>query len=221
MKIMLAEDSRDLNRAVCAVLAREDYTVDSANDGEEALRYIIQDSYDVIILDSILPNMTGSEILSEIRRRHILTPVILLASRSEAEDISADRDMGAVEYLPKPFALKKLLARVRSLTHRGSDHSRDTLSCEDVKLTRDDLTMSSGNSVRLSIKEFQLMRTLILNKDSELTTQYILEEVWRTEPEADKNTVWLYISYLKAKLAAIGSSISIEGCRGGSFKLVK
>ena len=221
MKIMIAEDTRDLNRAVCAVLEREGYSVDTAYDGEEALRYIIQDSYDVIILDIMMPKMTGLEVLSEIRRRHILTPVMLLTAKAEVDDRVAGLDAGADDYLPKPFAIKELLARVRALTRRYTDFSGNKVSFEDIDLSSDDLTLSSGNSVRLSIKEFELMHMLIMNPDVTLSTQYILERVWKTEPEADENTVWLYISYLRAKLAAVGSSISISGSRGGSFKLVK
>ncbi|MCR4673259.1 MAG: response regulator transcription factor [Lachnospiraceae bacterium] len=221
MKIMLAEDTKDLNRAVCAVLTREGYSVDTAYDGEEALRYIIQDSYDVIILDIMMPKMTGLEVLAEIRRRHILTPVMLLTAKAEIDDRVAGLDAGADDYLPKPFAIKELLARVRAMTRRYTDFSGNKVSYDDINLSSDDLTLSSGNSVRLSIKEFELMHILIMNPDIELTTQYILERVWKTEPEADENTVWLYISYLRAKLAAVGSSVSISGSRGGSFKLVK
>ena len=178
MKLLLAEDTQDLNRAVTALLRHQEYEVDSAFDGEEALEYIKRDCYDGIILDIMMPKKDGLEVLKELRSRHILTPVLLLTAKAEVDDRVAGLDAGADDYLPKPFAMKELLARIRAMTRRSSTYS-----------------------------------------EGDLTTEYLLSHVWKHEPEAQEDTVWLYISYLKGKLRSIGSPVTISGIRGGSFGL--
>jgi len=219
MKLLLAEDTIDLNRAVSTVLRHENYIVDSAYDGEEALEFIKKDSYDCIILDIMMPKRDGLEVLREIRDRHILTPVMLLTAKTEVDDKVNGLDAGADDYLAKPFAIKELLARIRSLTRRGSDYSGRELLFANVSLSAENFAMTAENSVRLSIKEFELMQLLMMNADRELSTGYILEHVWKNEENAQDDTVWLYISYLKAKLRAVGTNVSIDGSRGGNFRL--
>ena len=219
MKLLLAEDTRDLNRALSTVLEHENYQVDSAYDGEEALELIKKTGYDGIILDIMMPKKDGLEVLREIRSRHILTPVLLLTAKAEVDDRVAGLDAGADDYLPKPFPMKELLARIRSMTRRYGEYSGRLLSFLDVTLSGETFELRSSNSVRLSIKEFELMQALMTNPDMELSTQYLLEHVWKNEPGAQSSTVWLYISYLKGKLRAVGSPVSITGEPGGSFRL--
>ncbi|MGI6212087.1 MAG: response regulator transcription factor [Anaerovoracaceae bacterium] len=219
MKVLLAEDTGDLNRAVSKMLELQGYEVDSAFDGEEALSFTMQDSYDVIILDIMMPKKDGLEVLREIRGRHILTPVILLTAKAEVDDRVAGLDAGADDYLPKPFAMKELLARVRSAARRAMTYNQKTLQYEDVSLNGETFSMETANAVQLSVKEFELMQTLIQNADLELSTEYLLEHIWPNEPDAQEDTVWLYISYLKGKLKAIGSAVSIKGERGGCFQI--
>ena len=219
MKLLLTEDTQDLNRAVTALLRHQEYEVDSAFDGEEALEYIKRDCYDGIILDIMMPKKDGLEVLKELRSRHILTPVLLLTAKAEVDDRVAGLDAGADDYLPKPFAMKELLARIRAMTRRSSTYSEGEWIFGDISLNAENFAMSARNSVRLSIKEFELMQTLIANSDRDLTTEYLLSHVWKHEPEAQEDTVWLYISYLKGKLRSIGSPVTISGIRGGSFGL--
>ena len=219
MKLLLAEDTRDLSRAEVAVLEHEGYTVDPAYDGAEALLKIENRTYDGLILDIMMPKMTGLEVLSEIRKRGILTPVLLLTAKAEIDDRVTGLDLGADDYLTKPFAMKELLARVRSMTRRKNEYSSDTLSIEDITLSAQSLELKSENSVRLSIKEFELMKMLILNPDRTLETSYLINNIWGTEPDADSDTVWLYISYLRKKLDYIDSQLVIDGERGGSYLL--
>jgi len=219
MKILLAEDTADLNRAVSAVLEHEGYTVDRAFDGAEALDFIRSNSYDAIVLDIMMPKKTGIEVLEEIRLRHITTPVMLLTAKTEVDDRVAGLDAGADDYLPKPFAMKELLARLRSLIRRTTDYEEGAFSFEGVSLDPTGFTLEARNSVRLSIKEFELMKALMASPDIELSTEHLLGHVWRREPDAREDTVWLYISYLKGKLRAVGSDVTISGERGGSFRL--
>jgi len=219
MKILLAEDTADLNRAVSAALRFEKYDVDSALDGAEAIDYLRKESYDAIILDIMMPKVDGITVLKEIRSRHIITPVILLTAKAEIDDRVAGLDAGADDYLPKPFAMKELMARLRSLIRRRESYEEGKFSFEDVSLDPAELVLMSVNSVRLSIKEYELMKALMINADIELTTEYLLSHVWKNEPGAQEDTVWLYISYLKGKLASVGSPVTIEGRRGGNFRL--
>ena len=220
MKILLAEDTKDLNRAVTAILTHEGYDVTSAYDGQEASDYLQQDSFDVIILDIMMPKKDGLQVLQELRGHGIVTPVMMLTAKTEVDDRVTGLDMGADDYLTKPFAMKELIARVRSLTRRMRDYNDDHIQYADITLDSASFELTSGNTVRLSIKEYELMRTLILNKDVDLSTQYLTEHVWKNE-DAQADTVWLYISYLRAKLMSIGSSVQINGQRGGSFRITQ
>ena len=220
MKILLAEDTKDLNRAVTAILTHEGYDVTSAYDGQEASDYLQQDSFDVIILDIMMPKKDGLQVLQELRGHGIVTPVMMLTAKTEVDDRVTGLDMGADDYLTKPFAMKELIARVRSLTRRMRDYNDDHIQYADITLDSASFELTSGNTVRLSIKEYELMRTLILNKDVDLSTQYLIEHVWKNE-DAQADTDWLYISYLRAKLMSIGSSVQINGQRGGSFRITQ
>ena len=219
MKILFAEDTADLNRAVSAALRLQGFDVDNVFDGEEALARLTKEGYDCIILDIMMPKKDGLEVLKELRSRHILTPVLLLTAKAEIDDRVTGLDAGADDYLPKPFAMKELMARVRSMVRRRDVYEENALTCKDVKLDPAGMVLSSRNSVRLSIREYELLRTLMSNSDMELSTGFLLDHIWRNEQGAQEDTVWLYISYLKGKLASVGSSITITGEKGGSFRL--
>ncbi len=221
MKILLADDTAELNRSVSFILQHEKYEVDSALDGEEALEYIKSDSYDMIILDIMMPKVDGLSVLREIRKRHILTPVILLTAMSDIEDRVAGLDAGADDYIAKPFDCKELLARIRALIRRTPVNEPECLSVFDITLDTGKYSLSAKSTVRLSNKEFETMMLILSNPDMELSTKYLLEHVWHDEAGAHEDTVWLYISYLKRKLSMINSVMSISGEKGGSFKLYK
>ena len=219
MKILLAEDTRDLNRAVTALLNHEGYEVDSAFDGEEAMDYILKSDYDGVVLDIMMPKKDGLEVLTEMRSRHILTPVMLLTAKTEIDDRVAGLDAGADDYLPKPFAMKELLARIRSMTRRTREYGSNELAFEDLTLSPKGFVLSSRNTVILTAKEYELMDVLMANRDTELSTEYLLSHIWRDEENAHADTVWLYISYLKGKLKSVGSKVGITGAKGESFRL--
>ncbi len=219
MKVLIAEDTKDLNHAVSVLLQREGYDVDQAYDGGQALDAIENTGYDAVILDIMMPVYDGLTVLKKMRQKHILTPVMLLTAKSDVDDRVAGLDAGADDYLPKPFAMKEFLARVRALVRRGGDYSSDMLKFADLCLNGSDLSLSAGNTVRLSIKEYELMRELMLNPGNPLTTEQIIGKVWKGETENGEDAVWLYICYLKNKLRSIVSAVSITGEKGGSFGL--
>lgn len=219
MKILLAEDTKDLNRVLTAVLQHEQYDVDSVYDGQEAADHIEVDAYDCIILDIMMPKKNGIEVLELIRAKNILTPVLMLTAKAEIEDRVAGLDAGADDYLTKPFAMKELLARVRALTRRKNEYAARNLSYKDISLRSESLELKSENSVRLSMKEFALMQSLMLNQERYLDTAFLKERVWDNDPDVREDTVRLYISYLKRKLKAIASSVDIEGNHETGYKL--
>ena len=195
--------------------------MDSAYDGEEALSFLTAGSYDGIILDIMMPKVSGIEVLTSLRKMNDSTPVLLLTAKAEVDDRVSGLDAGADDYLTKPFAMKELLARIRSMLRRRTRYSAEELHFEGLSLRSESLELAAENSVRLSMKEFELMRLLITNPDKELSTEFILNQLWAGEPDAGADTVYLYISYLRGKLKAVDANVRIEGNRGGSFRLTK
>lgn len=221
MKILLAEDTRDMNHVLTAALTHEGYDVDSAFDGEEALDFVRTNGYDAMVLDIMMPKKDGLQVLKELREENIVTPVLLLTAKAEVDDRVNGLDAGADDYLTKPFAMKELLARVRAMTRRKTEYAAKKLQYGDFSLDDEKFELSCENSVRLSVKEFELLQALILNQNHEVSTQYLLEHVWDGAEEAGPDTVWLYISYLRGKLHSVASNVEIEGERGSSFRLTE
>lgn len=219
MKLLLAEDTTDLNRALTAILTHEGYSVDSVFDGEEALSHIRTDSYDVIILDIMMPKMDGIAVLKEARNLNVITPVLLLTAKAEVDDRVDGLDAGADDYLTKPFSMKELLARVRALTRRVTAYTPDDIKYRDAALRSESFELVCENTVRLSVKEFELLQTLMLNPGKTIETSFLIEHVWSSEPEATQETVSLYVSFLKRKLAAVSSDIEISGDTEQGFTL--
>ncbi len=215
VRILLAEDTQDLNRALSTVLEHEGYEVVSAFDGEEALAHVDKENFDGIILDIMMPKKNGLEVLGALRKEGNYTPVLLLTAKAEVDDRVVGLDAGADDYLTKPFAMKELLARVRSMTRRRDEYSAQKLAFEDILLDAKTFELSANNAVRLSVKEFELMQTLVMNGDRTLSCQYLLGRIWHKEADADGDTVRLYVSYLRGKLRWVGSHVTIEEADGG------
>lgn len=219
LKLLLAEDTQDLNRALTAVLKHEGYDVDSVFDGEEALTRLRQSAYDAVILDIMMPKHTGLEVLADLRAGGNTVPVLLLTAKAEIDDRVAGLDAGADDYLTKPFAMKELLARVRSMARRHTQYSSGELRLGNLVLNAERFELRAENAVRLSIKEFELMQILMKNSGRPLETGYLLQHIWAGDDQAGDDTVWLYISYLRNKLASVAAGVSLEGERSGSFFL--
>ena len=220
MRILLVEDERSLSKALMTLLEKNNYSVDTVFDGEEATNYIQHGSYDAIILDLMLPKKDGISVLRDMRSEGITTPVLILSAKSEVDDKVLGLDSGANDYLTKPFSIKELLARIRSIT-------RSTESRTDSKTAFGDLTLdlatyelsTSGGSVKLANKEFQMMELLMRNPGHLISTERFMEKIWGYDAEAEINVVWVYISYLRKKLAAIGADISIKASRNSGYSL--
>ena len=220
MKILLAEDTKDLNKVVTQMLEMQGFDVDSAFDGEEALKLALSNGYDGIVLDIMMPKMSGLDVLKEIRSRNIVTPVLMLTAKAEVDDRVEGLDAGADDYLTKQFAMKELMARVKALTRRGSQYAAKELSFGDLTLKSESLELIASNTVRLSIKEFSLMQALLLNQEHEVDNNYLIEHVWNDEKDVSEETVWLYVNFLQGKLSYVDSNVEIKGDKGGPFKVV-
>ena len=220
MKLLLAEDTADMNRVVTALLEHAGYSVDSVFDGEAAIEMITQNGYDAVLLDIMMPKKDGITVLKEMRERNITVPVLLLTAKAEVDDRVEGLDAGADDYLPKPFAMKELLARVNAMTRRAR-YSVQTAAYSNFTLDAQTLELSAENTVRLSIKEYELLQLFVINREKELDTAYILEHVWENEDTADADTVFLYVNYLRRKMTGVGANANISGERGKGFRLLK
>ncbi|AKT48295.1 transcriptional regulator [Olsenella sp. oral taxon 807] len=220
MKILVAEDTRDLNRALEVILEQSGYEVTCVFDGREALDRALSQSFDGIILDIMMPKMDGLEALREMRGRGIVAPVLLLTAKAEVDDRVVGLDAGADDYLPKPFAMKELLARVRALCKRRSGYSDVDLSFGDIRLRADTFELACENTVRLSVKELELMQLLIRNADHPLASEFVLGRIWEDDRSATGETLALYVSYLRAKLKAVASTLAVMVNDEGGIRLV-
>ena len=220
MKILVAEDTRDLNRALEVILEQSGYEVTCVFDGREALDRALSQSFDGIILDIMMPKMDGLEALREMRGRGIVAPVLLLTAKAEVDDRVVGLDAGADDYLPKPFAMKELLARVRALCKRRSGYSDVDLSFGDIRLRADTFELACENTVRLSVKELELMQLLIRNADHPLASEFVLGRIWEDDRSATGETLALYVSYLRAKLKAVASTLAVMVNDEGGMRLV-
>lgn len=220
MRILLAEDERDLSKALCAVLKHNNYSVDPVFDGQDALDYGLCGNYDAIILDIMMPKKDGIEVLEQLRKSGIDTPVIFLTAKAETEDKILGLDTGADDYLTKPFAMGELLARIRALTRRKAEFSPNLLSFGNLSLNRESFELCVGDScIRLGNKEFQMIEMLLNNPGRLISTEQFMEHIWGYETEAEINVVWVYISYLRKKLSTLGANLEIKAVRGVGYTL--
>ncbi len=220
MKVLIAEDTKDLNRVLTVALEHEGYDVDSALDGQQASDLIDANGYDVIILDIMMPKKDGIQVLTELRAKHVISPVLMLTAKAEVDDRVVGLDAGADDYLTKPFAMKELLARVRAMVRRKSAYEGSVDSFADLKLDSGTCELKCENSVRLSVKEFELLQFLIKNAGEMIPTGELLKSVWG-DADASEDTVYLYVMYLRGKLRAIASQVTINGDVAAGFCLEK
>ena len=222
MRILFAEDDRDLNRAVCALLTRSGYQVDPVFDGEEALDYARAEAYDGIVLDWMMPRLDGVETLRTLRSEGIRVPCLLLTARDAIEDRITGLDAGADDYLPKPFDAQELLARIRAMLRRRDAFIPDVISFADLSLDKNTVDLSCGNrTVRLSGKLLQLMVQFMENPRYLFSVQQLMDKVWGWESEAEVNVVWVNISTLRKKLSELGTEAEIHVQRGTGYSLEK
>ena len=220
MRILLAEDERDLADALEAMLKHNNYSVDTVDNGQDALDYLMLDDYDGAILDVMMPKMDGVSVVQKLRESKKSTPVLLLTAKSEIEDKVYGLDSGADDYLTKPFVIKELLARVRSMTRRQTTFTSNVLELGNVSLSKYTFELSTEkDKVRLSNKEYQMMEMLMRNPGNVIQTEQFLERIWGYDSDSEINVVWVNISYLRKKLKALDANVQIKATRNVGYTL--
>ena len=221
MRILLAEDEQQLARVVMTALAHEGYQVDWAKDGQQAVQLAQQTVYDLMILDIMMPVMNGIEALKEIRASGHTNHVIMLTAMAEVDDRVTGLDAGADDYLTKPFSLKELLARLRSMSRRVDHYEAPQLALGNTQLKLEEMEVSANNAIRLAGKEAKLLALLMKNPGKALSQTFIYDHVWTDEAgPADYELVNVYLAYLVQKLLSIRSNLQIVGQPSGPYQLL-
>ena len=220
MRLLYAEDEPALSEAVVDYLTYHKYIVDAVYDGEDAYVYAASGKYDGIILDIMMPKRDGLDVLSELRRNGCRTPVLLLTAKTQVEDRIRGLDSGADDYLPKPFDMGELLARIRAMLRRREEYHPDLIHFGDLTLNMQSGEINVGDvSFLLPKQEYRLMEQLMLNNTMFLSTEDLLVKAWGFNTETDINSVWLYISYLRKRLISMNSKVEIVSKRNIGYKL--
>lgn len=220
MKLLYAEDERTLSEAVVDILTYHKYVVDAVYNGEDAFDYAISGDYDGIILDIMMPKKDGIEVLSALRKAGCNTPVLLLTAKTQVEDRILGLDAGADDYLPKPFDMGELLARVRAMLRRREVFHPDLIQFGDLTLNMQSCVLACKEmEFVLPKQEYRLMEQLMLNHDIFLSSEDLLIKAWGYDTENDTNSVWLYISYLRKRLIAMGAKVEIVSKRNIGYRL--
>ncbi len=220
MRLLLAEDEKALNKALVAILKHNNYSVDSVFDGEEALDFLESEVYDALILDVMMPKVDGFEVIRRLREKGNKIPVLMLTAKSDVDDKVTGLDLGADDYLTKPFVTKELLARIRAITRRQDDFKDNVLVFGDIRLDRTSFELvGSKGKVLLTSKEFQIMEAFMQSPGKVISAERFMEKVWGFDSDAEINVVWTYISYLRKKLKQIGSQANIKAVRNVGYVL--
>lgn len=220
MRLLYAEDEPAMSEAVADILAFHKYLVDVVDNGQDALEYARSEDYDGIILDIMMPRMDGLTVLKKLRSEGNRTPVLLLTARAEVEDRIEGLDLGADDYLPKPFVMEELLARVRAMLRRRESFMPAVLEVGDLRLNPSDVTLNcGGKSVALQNREFQLMEALMKNPGMYQNADSLIVSAWGYDAEADANSVRVYMSGLRKHLAQLGSRVEILSRRNIGYTL--
>ena len=220
MRLLFAEDECSLSRAVTAILKKNNYSVDAVYDGQEALDYLETENYDGVILDVMMPKLDGFQVLKRMRAAGNRTPVLMLTARAEIDDKVEGLDSGANDYLTKPFDTKELLARIRAMTRQGTAQPDSRLFAGDLTLDCASYELSGpGGRFRLAGKEFQMLEMLMRNPKKLISVDAFMDRIWGYDSETEQNVVWVYVSYLRKKLEAVGSRVKIKAQRGAGYYL--
>ena len=220
MRLLLAEDERSLSKAIKVILEKNNYSVDTAYDGMEALDYLETNNYDGAVLDIMMPKMDGISVLKKVRNSGNNIPIIMLTAKSEIDDKVFGLDSGANDYLTKPFSTKELLARIRAMTRSNASAFDSCLHFGNISLNSSTFELSSPvSSFRLANKEYQIMEMLMRNPGNLISTEKFMERIWGYDSDAELNVVWVYISYLRKKLTALEANIQIKAARNAGYRL--
>ena len=220
MRILIAEDEKDLNKIISARLKAEHYSVDSCFDGEEALEYLRSAQYDAVVLDIMMPKKDGITVLRTIRREKNQTPVLLLTARDSVEDRVTGLDAGANDYLIKPFAFEELLARIRAMLRKKEGRAQNRCQIANLTVDFDSRTVMRGHvPITLSSKEFSILEYLVNNQGIVLSRGRIEQHIWNYDYEGGSNVVDVYIRYLRKKIDEGFEPKLIHTVRGAGYVL--
>lgn len=222
MRILLVEDEKPLSDAIVKLLKKEGFAVDPVYNGIDGLDYARAGNYDAIVLDVMLPGIDGFTVLEKMRAEKNVTPVLMLTARGGLEDRVRGLESGADYYLPKPFQISELVACLRAITRRGDGRAEVRLAFGDISLNESELALvckTTGRSVKLGAKEYQLMELLLRNPGRVLPKETILERIWGFENDAEYNNLAVYLSFVRKKLAFVGSTVEIHASRGVGYAL--
>ncbi len=221
MRLLLVEDDLNVCHAICLHLKNEGYSVDSVGDGEDALSFIQDTSYDLIILDRLLPSLDGLSLLAKIRQEGIHTPVIMVTALSTLNDKIHGLDAGADDYLPKPFEMGELLARIRALTRRPSRiENQNILTLADISLDLSSSVLTGPKlSCSLSKREAALAEAFFRNPNNILPRSMILSKVWGPYSSVEDGNLDNYIHFLRRRLSTAGSEVKIKTIHAIGYRL--
>lgn len=222
MKILIVDDERQLTQALETILKHNKYSVDIAYNGVEGLDLACTDLYDLIILDVMMPVMDGFTMLKKLRQKKFDTPVLMLSAKSETSDKIDGLNLGADDYLAKPFDTNELLARIKALLRRKEVFTGNILTFGDISLDRDSFELIKNDcKITLGKKEFQILEMLILNDGKNIIKEKFIEKIWGFDTNAEYNTIEVYVSFLRKKLLAVNSKTEIKSMRGIGYSLIK
>ncbi len=220
MKILLVDDEKQLTEALSVILKKNNYSVDCAYNGEDGLDMALSGIYDLIVLDIMMPKLDGLSVLKALRKEKIDAPVLMLSAKSEIADKIDGLNLGADDYITKPFVTDELLARIRALLRRKEKFTGDVLSFGDISLDRDSFELVKGErKIALGKKEFQILEMLILNEGKSIDKEKFIEKIWGYDTDAEYNTIEVYVSFLRKKLSAVGAKTEIKSIRGIGYTL--
>lgn len=221
MQVLIVEDDMRLAQALAHILIENGYQADVVHDGASGLAYAECGTYDVIVLDVMLPKMDGFAVVAQLRRKNISTPVMLLTARDAVPDKITGLDSGADDYMTKPFAPAELLAHLRALTRRQGEVLFEKLAAGDLVLNLESYDLSCNTkSIHLSYKEFSLAKVLLANAGQVVSKDMLITKVWGVESSAEDNNVEAYVSFLRKKMKFLGSTARIETLRRAGYRFV-
>ena len=220
MRILIAEDEVSTAKAIKLLLEKAKYSVDIVHNGIDAWDYIQAGSYEVIVLDIMMPGMSGLKVLSLIRQNRLATPVLLLTAKAEVEDRVAGLNAGADDYLPKPFATQELIARIKALARRSESYAESLKKVGNLELDGNRYEMRVGDeSVSLTNKEYQLMELFMQHPGFVFSTEHLMDKIWGYDTESDINVVWTHIGFVRKKLRNLNADVEIKTIRGAGYAL--
>lgn len=220
MRILIAEDEVSTAKALKVLLEKAKYIVDTVHNGNDAWEYVQACSYDVVVLDIMMPKMSGIEVLKNMRRAHMATPVLMLTAKAEIEDRVEGLEAGADDYLPKPFATNELIARVKALGRRSDNYREDLITIGNLTLDSNRYELKvKDNTVLLTNKEFLLIELFATHPGYVFSTDHLMEKIWGYDSESDIDVVWTNIGYVRKKLRSINANVEIRTIRGAGYLL--